>query len=67
MKIEKIRTKLDNQDPEPITIPRVPEKEEDHFTFFPTPVRGWCQETEELDDFQHAYSELQQDKILDFS
>ena len=29
MKIQKIRTKLDSQDPEPITIPRVPVKEED--------------------------------------
>ena len=31
MKIQKIRTKLDSQDPEAITIPRVPVKEEDMF------------------------------------
>ena len=34
MKIQKIRTKLDSQDPEPITIPRVPVKEEDMFLSF---------------------------------
>ena len=34
MKIQKIRTKLDSQDPEPITIPRVPVKEEDIFLSF---------------------------------
>ena len=34
MKIQKIRTKLDSQDPEPITIPREPVKEEDMFLSF---------------------------------
>ena len=34
MKIQKIRTKLDSQDPEPISIPRVPVKEEDMFLSF---------------------------------
>ena len=34
MKIQKIRTKLDSQDPEPITIPRMPVKEEDMFLSF---------------------------------
>ena len=34
MKIQKIRTKLDSQNPEPITIPRVPVKEEDMFLSF---------------------------------
>ena len=34
MKIKKIRTKLDSQDPEPITIPRVPVKEEDMLLSF---------------------------------
>ena len=34
MKIRKIRTKLDSQDSEPITIPRVPVKEEDMFLSF---------------------------------
>ena len=34
MKIQKIRTKLDSQDPEAITIPRVPMKEEDMFLSF---------------------------------
>ena len=36
MKIQKIRTKLDSQDPEPISIPRVPVKEEDVFLSFQT-------------------------------
>ena len=34
MKIQKIRTKLDSQDPEPISIPMVPVKEEDMFLSF---------------------------------
>ena len=34
MNIQKIRTKLDNQAPEPITIPRVPVKEENVFLSF---------------------------------
>ena len=34
MRIQEIRTKLDSQDPEPITIPRVPVKEEDMFLSF---------------------------------
>ena len=34
MKIQKIRTKLDSQDPEPITIPRVPVIEEDMLLSF---------------------------------
>ena len=45
MKIQKIRTKLDSQNPEPITIPRVPVEEEDMFlSFHPLPeddVRNW--------------------------
>ena len=35
MKIQKIRTKLDSQDPEPITIPRVPVKEDMFLSFQP--------------------------------
>ena len=34
MKIQKIRTKLDSQNPEPIMIPKVPVKEEDMFLSF---------------------------------
>ena len=39
MKIKNIRTKLDSQDPEPITIPREPVKEEDMFLSF-QPLTG---------------------------
>ena len=35
MKIQRIRTKLDSQDPKPITIPRVPVKEDIFLTFQP--------------------------------